>query len=307
VIVSGTDGRLVVTDVVAGSAAADAGLFNGDVVVSVDGQFIDDVDDFHQYIGAHATEPVQLVVMRDGVQKTIVLNDPVPTSGTAEIRPALGVRFVQGPQVILAEVVVGSPADRAGLQPGDHLVAVNREVIASTDHFITLVASVPFDETLELTYVRNQERRWAAITPVAWDVVYGSTTTRIALKPAAPDATDVTAPAVTYYTTPWYTTNVSPIVVPAAWYYGYYPSYAWYYHYWGYPYYAYYPGYYYPYWYFAPHWPYAWPHAVHPHTHRVPAATRTDSAQSAPSAPNHGRIAGAVGNADFPQQLVERR
>jgi membrane-associated protease RseP (regulator of RpoE activity) len=215
------------------------------------------------------------------------------------------VRFVQGPHVILSEVVAGSPAELAGLQPGDHLVALNGEVIASTDHFITLVAAVPYEESLELTYVRNQERRWAAIAPAAWDVVFGSTSTRVALKPAAPDSTVVAAPAVTYYTTPWYTTNVSPVVVPAAWHYPYYPAYAWYYYYWGYPFYAYYPAYY-PYWYHAPHWPYAWPHAVHPHTHRTPAATRTDSAQSAPSTTNPGRFGDAARDTNV-FEVVERR
>lgn len=306
VVIARADGKLVVTDLVPDSAAATAGLQDGDVVVSLDGHFITEVDEFHEFLAAHPAQPVRLVVLRDGAERTIVLHEAPGGSRAAEVRPALGVRFVQGTQVILAEVLAGSPADLAGLQPEDHLVAVNREVIASTDHFITLVAAVPYDETLELTYVRNQERRWADITPAAWDVVYGSTTTRVALKPATPDTTVVAAPAVTYYTTPWYTTNVSPVVVPAAWYYPYYPTYAWYYHYWGYPYYAYYPGYYYPYSYYAPHWPYAWPHAVHPHTHRVPAATRTDSAQSAPSTTNPGRFADAARDTNA-LEVVERR
>jgi membrane-associated protease RseP (regulator of RpoE activity) len=304
-VMARSDGKLVVTDLVPGSAAATAGLLDGDVVVSLDGNFITEADGFHEYFAAHPAQPVRLVVLRDGVERTIVLHEAPASSATTEVRPALGVRFVQGPQVVLAEVVSGSPADLAGLQPGDHVVAVDGEVIGSTDHFITLVAAAVYDASLELTYVRNQERRWAAIEPAAWDVVFGSTTTRVALKPAAPDSTVVAAPAVTYYTTPWYTTNVSPVVVPAAWYYPYYPAYAWYYYYWGYPYYAYYPAYY-PYWYHAPHWPYARPHAVHPHTHGAPAATRTDSARSAPPASSSRPVADAPRDTNA-LEVVERR
>lgn len=304
-VISGPDGRLVVSDLVAASAAANAGLLQGDVVVSVDGHLLTEVDGFHQHLAAHRTEPVQLVVMRDGAQRTIVLNEPAPGSGAVEIRPAVGLRFIQGPQVIVAEVVVGSPADRVGLQPGDHLVAVNGDVISSTDHFITLVAAAPHDATLELTYVRNQERRWAAVEPAAWDVVFGATTARTAYKPSVTDSAVVAAPSITYYTAPYISTNVSPVVVPAAWYYPYYPSYAWYYHYWGIPYYAYHPAYYSPYSYHAPHWPYAWPCGGHPHPHTHPApSTGIDSARTVPHA-DSGRMTTGMQAAEE-LRIVER-
>jgi predicted metalloprotease with PDZ domain len=275
-LVADPSGRLVFHNLVAGGLAATAGLREGDTIISVDGRFLTETDSFHEYLASHPGQPVRLIVLRDGAEQTIRLQPVAPQARDAEIRPALGVRFVQGAQVILSEVVTGSPADLAGLRPGDHIVAVDGEVVASSDHFIALVAAAPFGEWLQLSFVRNQERHRASVEPAAWDHVFAATGSHVALKPVA---AAVAAPAVAYYTAPYIATNVSPVVVPAAWYYPYYyPWYLGYYH-WAYPYYSVYSAYYYPAWYYAPLWPYYRP----PYVPTAPApAVKTESAEVAP-------------------------
>lgn len=276
-VVADSSGRLVIHDLAAGGLAAAAGLREGDAIISADGRFLTEADAFHEYLAARPAQAVHLVVLRNGAEQTVLLRPVVtPAAHEVEIRPALGVRFVQGAHVVLAEVVTGSPADIAGLRPGDHVVAVNREVVDSTDHFIALVAAAPFEERLELAIVRNQERHWVSIEPVAWDTVFAATTTHVALKPAA---AAVAAPAITYYTTPYIATNVSPVVVPAAWYYPYYSPWYFGHYYWAYPYYSVYSAYYYPAWHYAPPWPYYRPAYVP----AAPApAVKTESATLAP-------------------------
>ena len=54
-----------------GSAAAAAGLQRGDVLVSLDGRPVTSFDAFGKVIRSHAGEPVTIVIVRDGVRRTI--------------------------------------------------------------------------------------------------------------------------------------------------------------------------------------------------------------------------------------------
>ena len=68
------------------------------------------------------------------------------------------------PGGIIASVEPGSVADRAGLQPGDELIAVN-------DHRLRDVIDVQFygaEETLEL-WVARGAKRWRIQTERAYD------------------------------------------------------------------------------------------------------------------------------------------
>jgi membrane-associated protease RseP (regulator of RpoE activity) len=281
-VIVGSSGRLIIHDLASGGLLATAGLQEGDTIISADGKFLVDVEGFHEHLASRPGQPVRLVVVRNGTEQTIVLEPVALSVRPVEIRPALGVRFVQGPQVILAEVVAGSPAELAGLRPGDHVVAFDGETLASTDHFITLVAAAPSDQALELTFVRNQERHWASIEPAAWDAVFSATLAHTALKPAA-GAAVATVPALSCYTAPYIATNVSPVVVPAAWYVPYYSPYYYGHYWWAYPYYSVYSAYYPPAWY-APLWPYAVPGYYYaPRAPVVPEKTESASRSSASS------------------------
>ena len=145
----------VIAQVSPGSAAARAGLKEGDVVMSVNGKPIRDGGALRNAIGLlEVGEAVQLDILRNG--KPLTLNAkvgeyvPAKTDGDA-INPRLaGAAFedigpnsplagrVQG--VLVASVESGSPAARAGLRKNDVIVAVNRQRIASTAELRQLAA-----------------------------------------------------------------------------------------------------------------------------------------------------------------------
>jgi membrane-associated protease RseP (regulator of RpoE activity) len=230
-VIAGGDGHLTVADVSDGSIASQAGLRAGDHIVSIDGQLLTEPVTFNEYVAARPTAPLSIIVLRDGKQETIVVHPAgaaAKTTSESHSRPALGLRFLQSPQVIISETVAGSPAAGAGLLAGDQIISVNGEVVSSSDQFITLVAAAPLSEPLELGVLRGTERSTVSITPAAWETVFTSTEAAYTtLKPVAPATTTVT-PVIGWglYGAPWYNpyyiSNVSPVVVPLAWY-GYYP------------------------------------------------------------------------------------
>jgi hypothetical protein len=248
----------------------------------------------------------------DGTQRTFVVHG-LRTSGAGgrqparatEARPALGVRFRQGSQVILVDALAGSPAEQAGLQVGDQLIAVNGDVIASSDHFITLVAATPFDEMLNITYVRGSERNTVAVSPAAWNTVFGTSGTHVTLRPDLTGVeTAVTAPAACvaapyFYAPAYYVSNVSPVIVPLTA----YPTRAYGYSYWNYPYYSYpyysHYGYSYgPYHYYA--WPYGPPHGG-PYPGRPGSQIKSETDSTRLLTPNDTR---QIGQAGLPLEVV---
>ena len=61
-------------------------------------------------------------------------------------------------------ITPGGPADRAGLEPGDRVVAVDREVVSTPEEFVVAVrAHFPGDEVV-LTVIRDGERLTLPIT-----------------------------------------------------------------------------------------------------------------------------------------------
>jgi len=61
--------------------------------------------------------------------------------------------------VEVVEVVDGSPADAAGIRPGDVIVALNDRVVGSVDDVHRLLAVFPIAAPLELTVIRNGRTR----------------------------------------------------------------------------------------------------------------------------------------------------
>ncbi len=65
---------------------------------------------------------------------------------------------------VIGQVVAGSVAEQAGLQPGDHILALDGKPVASWNDLVQLVRSRPGIK-LRLTYRRGNERREAALVP----------------------------------------------------------------------------------------------------------------------------------------------
>lgn len=121
---------LRITRVTPGSAADRAGLREGDRITAMDGWEIDDEIRFRQRILA-AAGPTELQVERDG-QDVITL--PVTLDGSPA-RIGISWRPDDGEPgaYLTVQVVPGSPAQQAGLKPGDWIYEVDGQSFASSD------------------------------------------------------------------------------------------------------------------------------------------------------------------------------
>lgn len=140
------EGGVVITKVIEGSPAAEAGLQPEDIIIEVDGNPVDDMMMLRNHIGLKRVgQEVELKVKRGNKMRkfavTIGESDTSEAGGDA-IHPRLqGAKLgpisedhplagkAQGVQVQAIER--GSPAAQAGLRPGDIISAANREPVES--------------------------------------------------------------------------------------------------------------------------------------------------------------------------------
>ncbi|HKB81002.1 MAG TPA: RIP metalloprotease RseP [Thermoanaerobaculia bacterium] len=116
----------VVGEVVAGTPAERSGLQSGDRIVSVDGDAVKDFDDFKMAIITHAGTPIRVEYLRKGVRNVTTLT---PKTENSEYGPVGKAGLYPWIEPVVGRVQSGSPAARAGLQPGDRITWTNGTVI----------------------------------------------------------------------------------------------------------------------------------------------------------------------------------
>jgi serine protease Do len=151
--IKGTAGALV-GDVVPGGPADEAGMKRGDVILSFGGKDIRKMSDLPLMVAETPVgKTVEVKIMRGGKELTLHLKIvempagkiPSVVSPTAEslglkvenitpmIANELGLKDRSG--VVVVGVAPGSAADDAGIQTGDVIKEVNREVVKSVDDY----------------------------------------------------------------------------------------------------------------------------------------------------------------------------
>ena len=153
----------LVTNVLPGSPADQAGLQRGDVIVEYDGRTVVDPRTLQgQVLGTTVGDRVSLIVMRDGHNVTVeavireknirpqvaqanAMRQEGPLAGVAvqnlngRIAEQLGLeQEVNG--VVVMEITPGSDAERAGLAQGDVISEINRKSIRSEKDFMQVVS-----------------------------------------------------------------------------------------------------------------------------------------------------------------------
>ncbi len=138
---SGAEGALV-TQVMLGSAAEQAGIHSGDVIVSINRATVMVPADVRNAIGLlRAGDTVDIQLLRDGRPRHVqaLISQTPETSAAAvppgEVNPALeGATLAEAPGgngVLVRDVDSGSPAAAAGIRSDDVIVAVNQSRVAS--------------------------------------------------------------------------------------------------------------------------------------------------------------------------------
>ena len=159
--------------------AEDAGLEPGDIILEFDGEEIDTSSDLPHVVGliAPGTE-VEVVIMRDrrerkldvevgGLDADDDIEQAYRGSEPEEDDPGrLGIGIEDAPEemlsrfdlsggVLVRSVEPGSPADEAGLMPGDVITAVGSEPVRSTEDLIEIVADLDAGASVPLRLMRR--------------------------------------------------------------------------------------------------------------------------------------------------------
>ena len=170
--VSGTD-PAVVTEVREKGPADQAGVKVGDVVQAVDGRrFSRGVDFYVEMLQHQAGDDVAFKLVRDGAAKEAKLTlKPVPKPDgkrlalqhlgltLADVKEDVAKRFQLRRQVgvIVLGVEPRSPADQAGMRPGDLLVTLGPCHLADVEHVGSLLANLQPGDPVELEFWRERQ------------------------------------------------------------------------------------------------------------------------------------------------------
>jgi hypothetical protein len=143
-----------------------SGFRRGDVIVSLHGQQIRSDADFYRVFQLYPGQRVPVIVLRNGREETIFVEAPreyAQPQRTNVNRPVggqavLGVQFdVQARDAaVVRDVTPGSPAEQAGLQRGDVIVALNGAQVMRYPDAISVVRSMRPGDRLEIILDRNQ-------------------------------------------------------------------------------------------------------------------------------------------------------
>jgi serine protease Do len=166
----------IVSEVTVGGPADRAGLQAGDVILGLDGKEIAETQDLIEAISGRApSQTASLRILRDGEERDVEVElgrFPEPGAETAsaassrtvagmtlgELTPALAGRLGIEPGTagaLVSDVELGTAADRAGLRPGDVVVAAGGEPVDGPADLSSRVGSASPGELFRLRVLRG--------------------------------------------------------------------------------------------------------------------------------------------------------
>ena len=149
----------VVGAVAPGSPAEQAGIQRGDLILDVAGRQVDTWEDLFIAVGTRPDRDVLVTLRRAGQTQTVTVR-PVP-----ETRYEIGsIGVMPDINPIVASVIAGEPAERAGLLAGDVVLAVNGERMVTRTQLVEAISRNGGRE-IELTIEREGRQQLVSATP----------------------------------------------------------------------------------------------------------------------------------------------
>ncbi len=175
-----TKGALV-AEIQVDSPAEHAGLQRGDIILRVEDEAIEDVRDLQQVIRSHRPgDVVTIEVWRDNELITLEAElqeleqeldiptfEPMVDMGmeitqiTPEKVEQFDLRVTQG--LVITDVGAGSPADEAGLRPGDVVLEINRQEVLTVEDWLAVTAALTPGDTALLLIVRGDRSYYVPV------------------------------------------------------------------------------------------------------------------------------------------------
>jgi regulator of sigma E protease len=172
VFVVGVEGITPVVDkVIEGSVAEQDGFKRGDTLLSVDGRKLNTWQDQRLYLFSKAlarkTVEYEVITAEDrSVTRDLDLSK-VPMSQIDAGLVARGIGLIGWyPEVlpVLDTVIGGRPAEKAGLQKGDQITAIDGQSVNSWNEVVNIISSSP-DQEIQVDFKRDGAARTVFIVP----------------------------------------------------------------------------------------------------------------------------------------------
>jgi len=150
----------VVGYVLPDSAAAKAGIREGDRIVQVGDTYNPTWEDIGMKEVTSAGHPLSVWIVRDGQRERVTV--------TPTLDPRTGTGFAgwgEESEIEIASVLSDKPAAKAGLKPGDIVLSVNGQPVRSTPKLREIVTGTG-GKPVQIEYSRDGKRTTVSVTPV---------------------------------------------------------------------------------------------------------------------------------------------
>ena len=157
-----TDQPVVIGALTADSAASKVDIRPGDRIITVADRNVDTWEQFLLTVGARPNREVSLKLLRNG---ELLTRTVTPTVAPGESRFEVGdIGVLPDIHPFVPRVTPGEPADKAGIKPGDVILAVDGHRITLRSELMTAIASHA-QKPITVTVSRNGERIDIPVVP----------------------------------------------------------------------------------------------------------------------------------------------